>query len=386
MTAVATAEATRFPALDGLRGIAVIAVFCTHAGPQDSASLFMQPLVWLARLGWTGVDLFFVLSGFLITGILVANRKSENYFRAFYWHRALRIFPLYFLLLTLVATTSVIAPDIYRSSLYGDGPVWPYWTFMSNLRPLLDMAFISFLLPTWSLAVEEQFYIAWSIIARFLSATSVAAVALLLLCVSIAMRFWMLAQPAANAGVIFYFTPTHLDGLCVGAVIRIAYDRGSYRELLLSIARRWWVPSLFLGVILSLDRVYGAPNLSNWYQPVMMHIGFPVIAWLFGALLLHGIMIDGWVRSFTSIRILRGFGKYSYCIYLYQNTVLFALSSLFPWLASTLGVGCYLVFEAIVIYWFGKMSYRYIEGPCLRLKQLVPYASETPAAGKPVIA
>ncbi|CAN5464802.1 hypothetical protein BH11PSE4_BH11PSE4_35240 [soil metagenome] len=385
MTAFTTAEVARFPALDGLRGIAVIAVLCTHSGPQDSAEILMQPIVWLARLGWTGVDLFFVLSGFLITGVLTANRTSDNYFRAFYWHRALRIFPLYFLLLTLIATTAIVAPGIYRSLIYLDGPVWPYWTFMSNLRPLLDIAAISLLLPTWSLAVEEQFYIAWSIIARIFTATSLATVALLLLCASIVMRFWMLAQPAANPSVIFYFTPTHLEGLCIGSIIRIAYDRGSYREVLLSVARHWWVPFLISGLILSIDRKFGAPTLSNWYQPVMMHVGFPIIAWLFGALMLHGIMIDGWVRSFTSIGILRGFGKYSYCIYLYQNAVLVALSSVFPQLAYTLGTGGYLVFQAILMYWFGKMSYRYIESPCLQLKRLVPYGSETSRAGKAVI-
>src|ERR1700689_3642421 len=90
--------------LDGLRGIAILLVFFFHYLPRN----LYNPLSWLASLGWSGVDLFFVLSGFLITGILYDTRGSSNFFKVFYARRALRLFPLYFLAVGLVLFASVI--------------------------------------------------------------------------------------------------------------------------------------------------------------------------------------------------------------------------------------------------------------------------------------
>ncbi|MBW7961118.1 acyltransferase [Bradyrhizobium sp. BR 10261] len=353
----------------------MLGVLVCHIGPQDHDSIWMQPIVWLARLGWTGVDLFFVLSGFLITGILVANRTAHNYFRAFYWHRTLRIFPLYFLLLALVSILALLAPDVYRSSVLVKGDVWPYWAFLSNLRPFFDIAAISYLLPTWSLAVEEQFYVSWSAIAKFVNARTLAAVAIVVLCMTVSLRCWLMSQPSANPGNIFYFTFTHLDGLCIGAIIRIIFDSGKHGGALLFVARNWWLPALILGGILYFDWLLGPPSLPNSYKPLMMRGGLTAISWLYGALLLHGILIDGWVRWITGVRLFQSFGKYSFCIYLFQNPVLISLTGVAPWLATSLGTFWHLVVQIAIMYLVGYLSYRFIERPLLGLKPLVPYSS-----------
>jgi len=359
--------------LDGLRGVAVLGVLCTHIGPQDAEGLWIQPLVWFARLGWTGVDLFFVLSGFLITGILVNNRKSPNYFRAFYWHRTLRIFPLYFLLLVPITISAIAAPGIYHSMLLADGELWPYWLFMSNLRPFFQIAAVTFLLPTWSLAIEEQFYVVWSVIAKFLDAKRVGWTAAALLLVTIGLRFWMMAAPSAIPGVIFYFTFTHLDGLCVGAMLRVALDSGRHHATLCFVARHWWVPALIVAAILVADRNFGSTTLSNWYQPIMVRIGFTIISWLFGAVLLHGILIDGWVRLIADTGPLRAFGKYSYCIYLFAGPVLFALSSVSVVIGAKFGTFILVFVQVLIMYLVGRFSYNFIEEPILRMKRFMHY-------------
>ncbi len=151
----------RFPALDGLRGFAAMMVFLTHFGPSPTdhgVSRWLMPLAWVDGLGWAGVDLFFVLSGFLITGILSEHRTSRNYFGTFYAHRALRIFPLYFLLLGIILVALPRCFPGYYGPFTAPGYAWPYWVFAANL-PWVGMLYSRVLSVTWTLSVEEQFYI-----------------------------------------------------------------------------------------------------------------------------------------------------------------------------------------------------------------------------------
>src|SRR5258706_538487 len=162
------------PALDGLRGVAILLVLVLHFAPY--APGLQAPTVLLDRLylrvsgiGWTGVDLFFVLSGYLITGILYDTRGSKHYFRQFYARRFLRIFPLYYVALALFL---IILPwphsfDSVIRELRGDA-VW-YWTYLYNMR-VAATGFLpsSALGHFWSLAVEEQFYLIWPIVVLWL--------------------------------------------------------------------------------------------------------------------------------------------------------------------------------------------------------------------------
>jgi peptidoglycan/LPS O-acetylase OafA/YrhL len=151
------------PALDGVRGIAILLVLFHHFTLFDPVTTIGAWLGFVALLGWSGVDVFFVLSGFLITGILIDARGSNRYFASFYMRRVLRIFPLYYLIVFL--SFVVLARSTYwHDLLVGPGRVaqWPYWTYLVNFaiaergdfqHGVLDVA--------WSLAIEEQFYLRW---------------------------------------------------------------------------------------------------------------------------------------------------------------------------------------------------------------------------------
>jgi len=159
------AESSRhYPALDGLRGIAILAVFCYHfGGGSKSSNWLIQIWSGIADTGWMGVDLFFVLSGFLITGILYDTAHKPNRVKNFYARRSLRIFPLYYgvLLLFLLLTPTL--------QLHWKPGHLLYFFYLSNMMPLFTPGLASpgpkmMVGHFWSLAVEEQFYLVWPFI------------------------------------------------------------------------------------------------------------------------------------------------------------------------------------------------------------------------------
>ena len=145
-----TSQRDHYPALDGVRGIAILLVVFFHNFNFLNYFLF----------GWLGVDLFFVLSGFLITDILIRGLGKENFLKFFYIKRVLRIFPIYFLLLIVFL---VIIPNLpsYDGHLkyYTDNQIW-LWTYLQNwLFAFKEQEFTNVLMHLWSLGVEEQYYI-----------------------------------------------------------------------------------------------------------------------------------------------------------------------------------------------------------------------------------
>ncbi len=210
------------PELQGLRGLAVLAVVLYHCNPRLKGTWIYGASLW----GWAGVNLFFVLSGFLITSILLESRNKPNYFRNFYGRRVLRIWPVYVLLLVVVYLEApwFIGPSI--GTAIRTAPWWAYLLFLQNLFHLdLPPA----LGPTWSLAIEEQFYFVWAPLVRVLK------------------RPWMLtgaaaatliASPLVRHADFRWMTPTHtlihLDGIAWGCLLALGLHRLRWR-------RRTWV-------------------------------------------------------------------------------------------------------------------------------------------------
>ena len=164
MGAAATETEQREPRLDGLRGLAVLMVVLAHATLFGAERTKLDSLLQaLPSLGWSGVDLFFVLSGFLITRILLATRDSSSYYGTFWARRALRIFPLYYLVLAFFLLIAPRVPALaeldrlWRAGAHPQG-LW-YWLYLSNWKVAFSGWDAQSLSIVWSLAIEEQFYI-----------------------------------------------------------------------------------------------------------------------------------------------------------------------------------------------------------------------------------
>jgi peptidoglycan/LPS O-acetylase OafA/YrhL len=155
----------RLPTLDGLRGVAILLVLLSHLtlySEMSTTTLLDRAYQRATLAGWVGVDLFFVLSGFLITGILLDLKGSSRFFRTFYARRVLRIFPLYYAFLAIfyIALPQLLSSKDQVLRLLADQK-W-YWLYLQNLQMARDgWPVPKYLAHFWSLAVEEQFYLIW---------------------------------------------------------------------------------------------------------------------------------------------------------------------------------------------------------------------------------
>jgi peptidoglycan/LPS O-acetylase OafA/YrhL len=236
------------PELQGLRGIAILAVIFYHSHPRLEGTPFYRPSLW----GWAGVNLFFVLSGFLITSILLEARGKPRYFRNFYGRRALRIWPVYLLALAvcyLKADWFVGAPVLQaiRNA--------PWWAYLLLVQNLFHLDLPPGLGPTWSLAIEEQYYFVWAPVVRFLSKPWMLVAAL---------ASALIASPLFRMSHFGWITPTdtvtHLDGIAMGSLLAI----GLYT---LALSRRTWLIAglcgMFIGFTLAATIAGGTALLDS---------------------------------------------------------------------------------------------------------------------------
>jgi peptidoglycan/LPS O-acetylase OafA/YrhL len=210
------------PELQGLRGLAVLSVVIYHCHPRLEGTWIHYASLW----GWAGVNLFFVLSGFLITSILLEARDKPHYFRNFYGRRALRIWPVYLLVLVAVYLN---APWFIGATITQAVKTAPWLAYIFFLQNLFHLAIPPAVGPTWSLAIEEQYYFLWAPIVRFLRRPwMLAAVLSLALIVSPLVRF------ADLHWITLTNTLIHLDGIALGSLLAL----GIYA---LALSRRTWL-------------------------------------------------------------------------------------------------------------------------------------------------
>ncbi len=219
------------PELQGLRGLAVLGVVIYHCHPRLAGTWLYYASLW----GWAGVNLFFVLSGFLITSILIEFRDKPHYFRNFYARRALRIWPVYILVLVVCYAN---APWFIGHSVGDAVRTAPWWAYLLFLQNLFHLTLPPAIGQTWSLAIEEQYYFVWAPVVRFLRRPWMLAVvlgAILVECPWLRMHhFWWL-NPT--------HTLIHLDGIAIGSLIAL----GLYT---LSWNRRTWIALGLAGLVL----------------------------------------------------------------------------------------------------------------------------------------
>src|SRR5215468_10531003 len=214
------------PVLDGVRALAVLGVLIFHfVGTMTPTNWVERAIVGVTKYGILGVDLFFVLSGFLITGILYDARNEPHYFRNFYMRRVLRIFPLYYGVLALVFVVAPLIPLLRGPTLdYLVDRQWWAWLYGVNVYIALkgDWSF-SYLEHLWSLCIEEHFYFFWPV-AVYLMARRPR----LLIVASLSIAFAAMAARLAGSMMglswwtTYVLTPFRLDGLALGAFLAVA--------------------------------------------------------------------------------------------------------------------------------------------------------------------
>ncbi|RIL06909.1 MAG: hypothetical protein DCC71_05030 [Proteobacteria bacterium] len=396
--AAAAKHEARDPRLDGLRGAAILLVILYHVTHYGLArGPFERALTVLPSIGWSGVDLFFVLSGFLITGILLRTKGGGSYFRAFYARRVLRIFPLYYAVLAFflfaVPRIELFAPanDFWHPGAAREG-FW-YWLYLSNVKVSLAGAWQHQTLDiTWSLAIEEHFYLLWPLVVARVAERRLLAVCAALFAGALAVRVALVAAGAPPLAA-YTLTPCRVDTLAVGAALAIAAHRRGGLAFLAAPARRAlpiaaalfaacyaWVRATLPGAAPGGGyEAATAHALAFTTHPLMQTAGYSLLCVVYGALLVVvATAPPGGVaaRCFEQ-RWLRRVGEVSYGMYLFHLFVaLLALALFAPGRYPDHYVPAQLFFWALVIgitYALARLSWTVFESPLLRLKRHFPY-------------
>jgi peptidoglycan/LPS O-acetylase OafA/YrhL len=368
-----TTSSQRIPELDGLRGLAILLVVLHHYTMFSRGSLesfFPGKILRVFGFGWSGVDLFFVLSGFLIGGILLEARKSNRYFKTFYARRIYRICPIYYLWLLLYLSVLVGGVFLAKSSEVfrtEDLVRFPrYLFFLQNFFYSNSSLEQTWLLPTWSLAVEEQYYLVVPLLIRFLPIRILTK--FLLATVLIAPLLRALVHSYVPHGTVFasILMPCRADNLALGMLGAIAVRSNSFPEFLRVHPHFLSRTVLLLGT--------GVVCFMPWYfrpgSEFTLTIGLSWLAafWL-SLLLLVFYHPSGVIGRIMRLPFLRLSGTLSYCIYLIHVAMVEIAHRLMchdvPRLDSWKGLFATL-FAALATWLIAGLSWRYFEKPLLR--------------------
>ena len=290
------------PALDKLRGLAVLLVIFFHCYPHT-----------VTKFGWVGVDLFFVLSGFLITGILLDSKASKKYYINFIARRTLRIFPLYYfaLLVCLIIIPRFLPfliDDKYDYYINNQVYFWTYsqnWLFSKTGFPE-NLTLVHF----WSLAVEEQFYLFWPLFVKIFNTRNLLKFTILLIAFSVLFRSYIGQEIGFISPYEYMATLSRMDGLLIGAVIAILIRKR--KHWLEKYTKYFFVTSLSMvvaGIIYKRSLLF--INLSSIF------IFIDILA---GCLLVHMLCIkkEDIIQKILNQKIFIFLGKYSYGLYVYH--------------------------------------------------------------------
>ncbi len=374
----------KIPALDGVRGFAILLVLCVHLQQTGAVPERYHLLNTAMHAGWCGVDLFFVLSGFLITLGLLESKGAVNYFSAFYMRRVLRIFPLYYLVLLLAVLASVVLGgyeprgQIFLGSLgQVNGPLFPSalgWVshvfYVQNWwMPLAEPHSRNVLGHFWSLGVEEQFYLAWPLCVYLLPRNRLITVAVTICAAVLGLRF-LLAISGVPSETIVRNTITRSDTLMAGALCAIVVRDSA----LLARVSRWLplVAGFGAAYVIAVGFIVKS-EAAQVYDTVTF--GFTALALVFGSLVLWGYLFNGTgtpLDRALSVQPLMKLGKYSYGLYVYHLPVVYAAKIWLgpsPWFGRSALLGLlFCIVTAAVALAIAIASYEIFEKRFLRLK------------------
>jgi peptidoglycan/LPS O-acetylase OafA/YrhL len=327
----------RIPQLDGLRALAIMAVFIHHA--------LGVPLLWM------GVDLFFILSGFLITGVLIKLKADGgSYFGTFYGRRARRILPPYAVFLVLA---SLFFPFDWHRLWY-----W-YVFFAANLAEALHRGANGVFQPLWSLSVEEQFYLVWPVLFLLSDARRMKQLAWMGVLAAPVLRF--VATPFVHSRppfVIYFLTPFRMDLLCAGSLVALTWyaDRSQVRRLKTAAT---WAAAAGVLIMLALSRV---PSFRTGMNSALFNVlGYSLSVLIFTSILVVALSTDsGPLHRTLTAAVPRYVGRISYTMYLVHESMLMFARDLTGqrWLQTLLALAFTIGFATVS--WF------LIEAPLLR--------------------
>ena len=370
-----TGQDFRIPELDGLRGIAILLVCLFHFNMVANPAGRLEQVVdaFCSHL-WFGVDLFFVLSGFLITTILLEAKGSPRFFSSFYMRRVLRILPLYYLTLLVYLIVS-----IFRQRYLGQSAEYrlqlAYWLYVQNWAIIWNKSIV-ILGHFWSLAVEEQFYLVWPIIIYFASAKFLKWLCGSLIGLAFLFKLGLLGFqfPSSDTSVAasYTLTPARVDTLAIGGLVALmARHYLRFRPI-------WFAFFSLVFTVAFLFLNFTQGRHTFWYKAVEYSAIAPVCGFLIARSSCrtgnHGFF-DTFLRS----RALRSIGKYSYAMYI----VHWPLNVLLHWRAAAIiekqptnlqtpAKLAYIFLLTAFTYALGWMSWNVIEKRILSLKRLFP--------------
>lgn len=314
MTAV-TENRSYYPALDGLRGVAILLVIFLHNFEFTNYFFF----------GWLGVDLFFVLSGFLITDILLKTVDQPNFLRNFYMRRVLRIFPLFYLILIICL---LILPALKMAGIniqyYTDNQFW-FWTYFQNWLFVFKQPYgDKILLHTWSLAVEEQFYLVWPITVLLIRKPKILLAIALLVLIGVGLaRYAIWTYKIEDLAYSSLYTFTRIDGICIGCILALLLRVNP------SFLKKYTTFIVLLMAAINFGFYFLNTNQSATL-PYLAMVGYTTFAFLFGLLVYEAVMGESKIINLVfNNSILKFFGKISYGLYVYHWPVYLFLSPIF---------------------------------------------------------
>jgi peptidoglycan/LPS O-acetylase OafA/YrhL len=375
--------ARRIPELDGLRGLAILLVLIIHCIDEPK---FLGGYHWLSylvaadSLSWSGVDLFFVLSGFLIGGILLDARGSRNYFQAFYARRAFRILPLYAVLvgtfyLCFFAEQRAWIPA--SRWLFGPNIPWhAYLTFTQNFHWAAGGPDRSnWLTPTWSLAVEEQFYLILPAVIWFFSGRRLLYFLGSVIVAAPFLRLFLDLNFHSGKVASFCLMPCRADALLLGVVAAVLVRHKTAWESLKS--HRRWLASAWV-ILLAGLAAFVFFKQTDHVGFFMTTLGFSWLALFYlGLLLLALIHSSGWLGAILRNSWLRALGTISYGVYLIHKPVLGLVFGFFGMeqpLVETSADRYLVLFALAITLAVATVSWAVFEKPLLKIGHRIKYS------------
>ncbi len=354
-----------FKELDGIRAIAALMVMFFHFFNAENNVALIGVIKSIVSYGQTGVALFFVLSGFLITRLLLNTKESPAYFSSFYVRRILRIFPLYYFFLILfyfilpLLEGKTIAP--FSSQVY-------FWTYLQNIALTFKWDFYG---PNhfWSLAVEEHFYLFWPILIFFLNKKSIKKVIIVIIIAAVICRVFLLKNNLS----INFFTFTRMDDLAIGALLAVLEFEGKLKSIKPIRFLFLLIILIVVAVLLNFTQTNGSYINETFKYTIMAFCYFSIIGYVLSS------KEESWVHRILKNSVLSYTGKISYGLYVYHPLCILLLQHYFR--IDSIFISFFLSFG--LAYLIATISFYLMESKFLSLKKYFEYNKpKTVAADK----